>query len=62
MQCSDFDCGSRAIPPQLRLAGNSAREIGHYEVMETDFYRIKRLPPYVIAEVNGDAGSSTRKR
>jgi alanine-synthesizing transaminase len=22
------------------------------EVMETDFYRIKRLPPYVIAEVN----------
>jgi alanine-synthesizing transaminase len=32
--------------------GNPAARRWTKEVMETDFYRIKRLPPYVIAEVN----------
>ena len=34
--------------PQTVAANHSN---GH-EVMDTEFYRIKRLPPYVIAEVN----------
>jgi len=52
-----------ALPPQpgriapgrntpRRRAKETPRRIGS-EVMEDEFYRIKRLPPYVIAEVNG---------
>src|SRR5690606_18148483 len=48
---------------RLRRARDSATEVAprppaandiptDEEVMETEFYRVKRLPPYVIAEVN----------
>src|SRR5690606_37422769 len=37
------------VAPRTLTANNDSN--GN-EVMDTDFYRIKRLPPYVIAEVN----------
>src|SRR5690606_8860242 len=51
------NCAGRPIPSQsLRRTHASAafsiNPFGFHEVMDTEFYRIKRLPPYVIAEVN----------
>ena len=50
------DCAGGAIPPQsLRRAPKAtafSTTLWIIEVMDTEFYRMKRLPPYVIAEVN----------
>ncbi|EHJ60522.1 aminotransferase [Novosphingobium pentaromativorans US6-1] len=42
----------RARNPLQEATRQSRRHHGFIEVMEDEFYRIKRLPPYVIAEVN----------
>src|SRR5690606_17064787 len=50
---SSRDCAEAPIPSQKLRREWSRRTISNgHEVMDTDFYRIKRLPPYVIAEVN----------
>ena len=47
------DCAEPPIPPKRAgVARNGARAEWKPQVMDTEFYRIKRLPPYVIAEVN----------
>ena len=38
---------------RTRRRGTSAAQLNAESAMDDEFYRIKRLPPYVIAEVNG---------
>jgi alanine-synthesizing transaminase len=47
-----INCAIQTIPPQSAATRQSGRAQDKPEVMDTEFYRIKRLPPYVIAEVN----------
>jgi alanine-synthesizing transaminase len=53
LQLRAINCAKAAIPPQLPArSGMGPPPTNKAEVMDTEFYRIKRLPPYVIAEVN----------
>src|SRR5690606_16968082 len=45
-------CAARPIPSLRQMARAILPPNTDLQVMDTDFYRMKRLPPYVIAEVN----------
>ena len=49
-------------PDELRAALSHCSIIGMNAAMDDEFYRIRRLPPYVFAEVNAMKAAARARR